>query len=827
MPETGQRYRSAVQEILDRFGGRERQLLRSLDRNGLARRGIAAIAGRCVLDLELAEAVQRNLFPFGGSLGDRPKYRVDKLACIGLRQTMSSAKCFGQFGIVHNHSPENCEAVVHSDVSTCRHGPNARHEKERGREGDARFDVRAVAPVGVRCMTKPSILVPATHLAKSPVNVRKRTDPRADAELEASIAGHGLIQNLVGVPVARKKGHYRITAGGRRLDAIHRLIEKGALPADHEVPVLVLTNTKDGREISLAENYDRLQMSAAEDCLAFRDLIEVEGRSTADIAKRFGIEERFVIGRLRLANLAPPIFEALEADDITLDVAKAYATTADTARQTAVWESLRGTYSRDNVNEIRRALNGYSYRASDPKALLVGRDAYLAAGGRVEDADLFSTAADERWIDTHILDQLAEVELAAQAEAIREREGLGEVRVVTGTTVPYMETYALRPLAGTAEPLSEVQQARKHEIEAEIAEIELLAENDEYEPEHDEEQHYATLRAELTSIVERAPRIDPDQKATALAYVLLAPDGTPQVHHQLYVAPVPYEDSAEACETGDAEAGDEVKDTSVTDDNRPAISQRLREMLAMMKTELLALHVASDPAFALDLGTFIMVDRETLLLSSDIPSDLRASAPSRLLPDFKPATAAAVEWAKLDEALDRSWVHHQAVSDRYDAFSALPDQARAAWLGWAIARTLHAVPDGRDEARFLDHLGTRLDIDVAAWWRPTALTFFDKLTKPAILNLFEEIGGQELRLRYSGSKKHDLAASAERLFAGDVVIEPEIQERALSWLPGPMRFSAPDVCGGPISSDSGSQDEPNTGDEEVTGIGDDTLAQAA
>ncbi|TAJ75142.1 MAG: ParB/RepB/Spo0J family partition protein, partial [Sphingobium sp.] len=192
-------------------------------------------------------------------------------------------------------------------------------------------------------MTKPSILVPAAHLTKSPVNVRKRTDPRADAELEASIAGHGLIQNLVGVPVSRKKGHYRITAGGRRLDAIHRLIEKGRLPADYEVSVFVLAKAKDGREISLAENYDRLQMSPAEDCLAFRDLIEVEGRSTAEIAKRFGIEERFVVGRLRLANLAQPIFDALEADEITLDVAKAYATTADTARQTAIWESLRGS----------------------------------------------------------------------------------------------------------------------------------------------------------------------------------------------------------------------------------------------------------------------------------------------------------------------------------------------------------------------------------------------------------------------------------------------------------------------------------------------------
>jgi ParB family chromosome partitioning protein len=682
---------------------------------------------------------------------------------------------------------------------------------------------------GVYCMTKPSILVPAAHLTKSPVNVRKRTDPRADAELEASIAGHGLIQNLVGVPVSRKKGHYRITAGGRRLDAIHRLIEKGTLPPDHEVPVLVLTNTKDGREISLAENYDRLQMSPAEDCLAFRDLIEVEGRSTAEIAKRFGIEERFVVGRLRLANLAQPIFEALEADEITLDIAKAYATTADTGRQTAVWEALRNSYSRDNVNEIRRALNGYSYRANDPKALLVGRDAYIAVGGRVEDADLFSTAADERWIDTHILDELAEAKLTEQAEAIREREGLGEVRIVTGARIPYMETYALQPLTGAAEPPTHEQEARKQEIEEEIADIERFVEDEDYELHDDEEQRYAALQAELTTIVERAPVLDAEQKASALAYLVLAPDGTPHIHHQLYVAPNLGEEGDGTDDDGDAdeEAVDETRNAAITDDARPAISQRLREMLGMMKTELLAIHVANDPAFALDLGTFIMVDRECRYAAYDIPSDLRASVPSPLLGDFKPETSAAVEWAKLDEALDRSWINHQAIEERYDAFCALCDEDRAAWLGWAIARTLHAVPDGRAGTSFLDHLGRKLGIDIAAWWRPTALTYFDKLTKPGILALFEEIGGLELRVRYSGSKKHDLAASAERLFGGDVIIEPEIQERALAWLPDQMRFAAPEVCGEPTSSDNHGNDVADTVNEEDENDGEESFVQAA
>lgn len=673
-------------------------------------------------------------------------------------------------------------------------------------------------------MTKPSILVPASQLTKSPVNVRKRSDPRADAELEASIAAHGLIQNLVGVPVSRKKNQYRITAGGRRLDAIHRLIEKGTLPPDHEVPVLVLANTKDGREISLAENYDRLQMSPAEDCLAFRDLIEVEKRTTADIARRFGIEERFVLGRLRLANLAPPIFEALEADDITLEVAKAYATTADTARQTAVWEALRGSYSRDNVNEIRRALTGYSYRADDPRALLVGRDAYLAAGGRVEDADLFSTAADERWIDTHILDELAEAKLAAQAEAIRDREGLGEVRVVAGERIPYMDTYMLQPLAGAVEPLTQEQEARKQEIEAEIAGFEHLAEDEARDPGEDEDTRYADLHAELKAIAERAPVIDAEQKASALAYVVLTPDGTPQIHHQLYIAPVSAEDGDEDDGDND-EPGDEAQDPVAAGEAVPAISQRLREMLAMMKTQILAIHVANDPTFALDLGIFIMVDRECRYTACAIPSDLYASQPSPLLADFKPETPAATQWAQFDEALDRSWINHTAIEERYDAFCGLNEETRAAWLGWAIARTLHAVPDGREGVGLLDHLGRKLGIDVAAWWRPTALTYFDKLTKPAILALFEEIGGEELRVRYSGSKKHDLAASAERLFGGVVVIEPEIQERALAWLPESMRFGVAELDAEP--EDSEGQDMGMRSDEEPDAQADDSLARAA
>src|SRR3546814_2031236 len=102
-------------------------------------------------------------------------------------------------------------------------------------------------------MTQLPILVAAANLAKSPSNVRTVGDPVADAQLEANIAVKGVRQNLIGVPVSRKKGHYRIIAGGRRLDAVHRLIEKGVFAADYQLAVLVLGNAKDAIETSLEE----------------------------------------------------------------------------------------------------------------------------------------------------------------------------------------------------------------------------------------------------------------------------------------------------------------------------------------------------------------------------------------------------------------------------------------------------------------------------------------------------------------------------------------------------------------------------------------------
>ncbi len=634
------------------------------------------------------------------------------------------------------------------------------------------------------------IYVRALDCYKSPNNVRTQSDAEADAELAANIGETKIIlENLIGVRAPRnsKKGKYEIYGGGRRLDGTHTNIAASTLDEDFMVPVLLAKTAKDAIEMSLMENYFQLPMNPADECRAFQSIIEREKKKPIDVAKRFGKTERFVDGRLRLANLAAPVFEALRKGEITIDVAMAYAHTSDSDRQAKVFAQMGASYYGHNANEIRRAVAVGTYKGGDPKALLVGRDTYLDAGGRIA-ADLYTDELTELWLDGGLVEKLADEALATAASAIREREGFAEVRVVTATTIPYTDTYQLTRIVGERTALTPEAEARRTEIAAELTELEELGEEADGYTEEQAERVEA-LEEEIGEILNTPVIVSAKQKASAIAYVMIGKDGQPIIHEQLYVAPVEDpEDEDSADEAGGAveepvsEADDAVEAPS------ESYSQKLKDELAMMKTELLALHVANDPHFALDLGTFIMVDKASRLGFGSMPSDLSANAPSPRVAGFKSETPAAEAWGRLDEALDRSWINHKEIHERYDAFCALDDSARASWLGWAIARTLHAVPDGQSGTSFINHLGAKLRIDVAAWWRPTARNFFNRINKAVVLKLFETVGGIELRNRYAASRKFDLEASAEKLFAGQIIGEAEIKDRALAWLPGPMRF---------------------------------------
>ena len=124
--------------------------------------------------------------------------------------------------------------------------------------------------------------VKLAKLKRSEKNVRT-TPPKNIEAMAASIRARGIMQNLL-VTAARPKGMSEIIAGDRRYLGAMMLAEAGEIvAADYDVPVKIITGDEaDLREVSLTENFQREQMTVAEECVA-----QVDRE-----ARRLGISDR-------------------------------------------------------------------------------------------------------------------------------------------------------------------------------------------------------------------------------------------------------------------------------------------------------------------------------------------------------------------------------------------------------------------------------------------------------------------------------------------------------------------------------------------------------
>ena len=634
--------------------------------------------------------------------------------------------------------------------------------------------------------------IPLNKLVQSPRNVRRHGDPAADTELKASIAAHGLLQNLIVRPAA--KGRYEVEAGERRRSAMLALVEDNVLPKTHEVSCLVLDEDAGAVETSLAENFHRLAMNPADEARAFSDLVTA-GAQIGDVARRFGLTARFVEGRLRLADLAPVVLDALASGEITLDMAKAYGAISDQDIQARVFEQVASAYYHMGPDSVRRMVLDGTVRGIDPRARLVGRDAYVGAGGRIE-RELFDSEETEAWVDVALLEQLATAKMEAAAETLAAEQGVAWVKPTLDPFVSHLVVEGLVRLPTEPAPLTEAELDRLDKLDASYDQHAAILE-DEGSAEEAIKAAETTLEAierECQDIRSRPPLLAPELKAEAGMILTLGRDGTPQLQPVFYTT---QEDQPEPDDEG------VVVKAGAVSGSRAVLSKRLIDELAMQRRDILSLHLASDPALALDLFVFTLADVETRDWSASIATTLRGGAPAGPIIGFEPADAhATAALAELRTGLDESWRAGADMSQRFDLYRALSDAARAAWLGFVVGRSLEASLNmpGVRRIPFHDHLGQLMGIDTAQWWRPTAAYYFDRVSKQLILEAMSDVGGPELSARFASVKKADLAVSAERIFAGTYT-DAEVRERALAWVPGVMRFAAPvegDVSEAPV-----------------------------
>ena len=625
--------------------------------------------------------------------------------------------------------------------------------------------------------------IPLNKLVPSPRNVRRHNDPAADAELKTSIAARGLLQNLIVRPGA--KGKFEVEAGERRRKAMLALADAKVLPKDHEVTCLVLEDTAEGAiETSLAENFHRLAMNPADEAQAFASLIEA-GASIEDVARRFGLTVRFVEGRLRLAKLAPVVFEALASGEITLDLAKAYGATSDQAIQARVFEQVSTGYYAPNPDSIRRMVLSGTVRGSDPRARLVGRDAYIAAGGLIE-RELFDDEDSEAWADVALLETLAAAKMEEQAKVLAEEQGLAWVKPTLDPYASHDLVEGLVRLPAEPAPLTEAELARLDELDTSYDEYAAILEDEDSAEDAvaAAEAAIEAIERECQDIRARPPVIAAELKSEAGMILVLSRDGTPVLQPVFYGEREVDGGNDDAVEIVSGEAGEGKR--------RAALSKRLVDELAMQRRDVLALHVASDPGLALDLMVFTLADADTLDYRARSATTLRGGTPAGPIIGFEAKDAAAsASLAEFKSGLDENWRGGADVSERFDRFRALSDEARAAWLGHVVGRTLEASLNMAGERRidFHDHLATLIGIEMAAWWRPTAANYFDRVSKAVILDALAAVGGPDLSSRFASVKKGDLAMSAERVFGGTYITEVEVRERALAWVPEVMRFA--------------------------------------
>ena len=477
-------------------------------------------------------------------------------------------------------------------------------------------------------------------------------------------------------------------------------------------------------------------------------------------------------------------------------------------------------YGGYNADYIRRMIVQDSLRSDDPTALLVGEEAYCGAGGRVE-RDLFSAQNEDRWLDPEIAEQLAARKLEEEAARIATDLGVAWIRPIA-TENTWEASSKLHRVTVPPRPFTEEEQLRIDEIEERCSAIEA-----DMEDESITDEAYAAFEAEFDALNEERqalhdrPRILPEElKPHVGQFLKLSRKGEMVLDSDYYSeTPIRLKDPDEV---GDGESpvaiggqGSGSRGGGDTAPQRPeaiapggkAISARLFDELAVQRRDILAASLLGHPGLALDYMLFAMADAKRGY--GQYGTTIKAPGPQDPQIGDIGAGKARAYLAEAHEGLDASWMDGAIDVDRFEAFRLLDDDAKAGWLAYTVAVSLEAKPtyDARQNP-LQNRIATILEIDVAAWWRPTAANFFDRVSKGSLLALLDDVGGPALSGRYGTSKKGEISTSCEKLFAGEAIVEEGVKDKALAWVPNAMLFlgAAGDVSD-QFDGDDGSHDD--------------------
>ncbi len=661
-------------------------------------------------------------------------------------------------------------------------------------------------------------LIPWDKLTPSAKNVRK-VPSDGDLEFTEDIARRGVLCSLLVRPQAGQDGVetglFEVVAGGRRYRAVGRLVEQKRKPANSLVPCQI---RRDGiaEDDSLAENVQRAPLHPLDQYRAFAALAENQ-LSEEDIAARFFVPVSVVRQRLKLVTVSPALLDAFGRDEMRLEQLMAFTVNGDHARQEQVWDAVAHSIHHNQPFQIRRLLTENTVKASDKRALFVGAESYLEAGGAIT-RDLFEVDDGGWFQDVGLLEHLLQEKLLAHAEEIKAE---GWLWIEAALEHPYGHSFDMRRLSGTKADLSDEEKAELDELTARYDALTTQYDAAEELPD-DVDQQCGELEERIEALQNRPDQYDPADVARGGVFVSVSPKGQLRIERG-YVrpedeqAPDPEPEVNGAREDGSASHGDGARSLSPDTDRSGTptgeeddggdlkpLPERLLSELTAVRTVALRNALACEPAVAMTLLLHkLCCDQfyrgaEGELLNVHL---VRTSLAYSGLSDFAPAQDIAQRNQTWLEALPDN------EADLWDWLERLDDGNRFSLLAHCLSFGINALyqkadqytsgPSARTIAtrmRNANHLAQVVKLDLRArGWKPTVANYFGNVSKAHILRAVTEAKGGDTARRIKDLKKPDMAASAEALLA------------ETAWLPDILRTPAPAAAD--IHSDQPSSDD--------------------
>jgi ParB family transcriptional regulator, chromosome partitioning protein len=537
-------------------------------------------------------------------------------------------------------------------------------------------------------------MIPLNTLIPSPANVRKTGVKIGIDELAASIAAHGLLQNLQVRP--QQDGKYQVVAGARRLAALKLLAKRKELAKDVDIGCNVLS-AEDDAEISLAENEGRVAMHPADQFAAFKQLVD-QGRSVEDVASRFGVTVLLVTQRLKLAGVSPRLMKLYRDEAMNLEQLMAFTVADDHAAQEIAWFDAPD-FER-SARSIRRRLTAGHVAATHRRAVFAGLDAYREAGGHII-TDLFQSGDEGYLTDPALLDRLCAARLEHEAEAIR-TEGWKWVEIMPEASYETFRGYGRQP--GKPQPLPAKQAKALAKVEAAR---EVLTERDELTDE--EAEALDALDAEAAALAAPPVAWSERQKKRCGAVVSVGHDGELDVTRGL-IAPADMKAAKAEAGGDESETGDLPK--AKAEAASVGLSKALCDDLTAQRTAALRAVLAGNVPVALATLAHALALPVFYLGYAESPLDMRGVSPrlsgegiadNRGSKDMDQRHAA---WTlRLPEDQEALW----------DWLVALDQATLADLLAYCTAATVKP-----ERGTHIDRVAAAAGLDLAQWWTPTA-----------------------------------------------------------------------------------------------------------